>query len=243
MSPNPKKKTMKKPEAAAPVKIAASVGALLERGRLELGLTLPEAAARLKIPEATVAALETGDCAKLPDDVYSRIHLKAYCRLLNLDIRATVQLYRQERHRAARHPAGSYRRHPSAGISFWQMLAAPRAIRSLAMIALAAGLGGYIVWSIINIITPPRVIVNTPHDGMVTAERQVAVEGRTDREVSLLINGKPVAPDSLGNFHDSLELQSGLNVVRVVASRKHSKETTVTRRVIVEPADGVTAMR
>jgi hypothetical protein len=103
------------------------------------------------------------------------------------------------------------------------------------------GLGVYFALEIKKIIAPPQISLAAPQDGLVTTERSLVIEGRTEREVSLRINGKPVSPDGNGNFRDTLELQEGLNLITVVGAKKHSKEMAVTRRIIVMPKQRPTA--
>ncbi len=229
---------------SAGCKIADSVGALLKKARLDMGCARSEAAARMKVPERYVAAFEENDHGRLPDDVYSRIYLKVYCKFLGLDTQTTLKLYKQERTRflAAKTAApAEVRRHPVAHIPASQMIAAPHLIRTALLIAGVAGLAVYLWWAVGNIVRPPAISLWSPRDGLVTPERTVTIEGRTEKEVSLRINGKTVAADSQGIFRDTLDLQSGLNVITIVGAKKHSREMVMTRRILVQPSEKTTA--
>lgn len=228
---------------SAGCKIADSVGALLKKARLDMGCARNEAAARMKVPERYVAAFEENDFGRLPDDVYSRIYLKVYCKFLGLDTQTTLKLYKQERTRslAVKAAPAEERRHPVAHIPATQMIAAPHLIRTALLIAGVAGLAVYLWWAVGNIVRPPQISLWSPRDGLVTPERTVTIEGKTEKEVSLRINGKTVAADSQGIFRDSLDLQSGLNVITIVGAKKHSREMVMTRRILVQPGERPTA--
>jgi hypothetical protein len=227
---------------SANCKIADSVGAILKQARADLGCNRREAAAKTKIPERYITRFEEGSHDKLPDDVYTKIFLKVYCKFLGLDTQTIVNLHRQERLRAVTpHKKAADGRHPTTAIPTWQMLVTPQVIRAVFMSVVVLGLAVYFWMVIRNIVSPPAITLNSPPDGLVTTERTVTIDGRTENEVALRINGKYVAPDSLGNFKDTLELQEGLNVVKVVGMKKHGKEAVVIRRIIVEPKDRPTA--
>lgn len=243
-----KPKKLSKTEApavtvAAGCRKAETVGSLLKQARQELGCDRSEAALRMKIPERYVAAFEDGAYEKLPDDVYSKIYLKVYCKFLGLDIQTVLKMEKQERLRAlALQKMGQpERRHAIGSVSAGDMVDRPRLVRNLFLGLLAVGLLAYFGWAVKNIIAPPVIDLTTPTDGLLTSERQIIVEGQTEREVSLQINGRNVATDGSGWFRDTLDLQDGLNVIRVSGAKKHSQEMVVTRRVIVESNDRPTA--
>jgi hypothetical protein len=115
------------------------------------------------------------------------------------------------------------------------MVVTPKIIQS-AMLGLAVvGFAVYFGIQITKIITPPEITLASPQDGLVTEDRSLVIEGRTDSEVLLHINGKLVSPDADGKFKDTLDLQEGLNIITVTGAKKHSKEMSVTRRIIVMP--------
>jgi len=179
-------------------------------------------------------------------DIYARNRLRDYCKFLGLDAEKTTNRYRLEREvrRVIASPAGarSNRRHPLTAVPSSRLLVTPKIIKAALMLLAAAGLGAYFIFAAQQMMSPPQVVVSSPEDGLVTHDKTLVVEGHTEREVGLLINGKPVNIDSEGNFNDRLDLHDGLNVIEVVATKKHGKETKVTRRIIVEPRERPTAV-
>lgn len=221
--------------------IAESVSALLRQAREEAGLSLATVASRTKIPERYLAMFE-GEGVPVPEDVYSKIYLKAYGKFLGFDTTTLVDLYKKEKVRMApqeRRPAP--KRHPSASVPTSAMVVTPKLIHAVLLGLVVLGLGIYFALEIKKIVAPPQITLAAPQDGLVTTERNLVIEGRTEREVALRINGKPVSPDGNGNFRDTLDLQEGLNLITVIGAKKHSKEMTVTRRIIVMPKQRPTA--
>ena len=216
--------------------IAESLGQLLKRGRERSQWGVEELSADIGVPVRWIRAAEADRWQDLPDDAYSRIYLKSLCRAVGLDRQSTSALYvrlRQQSRAAGYVP--SLRRHPNEAIPFWQMVAAPRLIRNAAVGLTACLAIGFLWVSLTDMVTPPPIAVSFPTDGTVLTERNVTVEGKTEPEVRLRINGKDIAPDSRGFFSDSLDLTEGLNTIRVSGSKRHSQETVVTRRIIVKP--------
>lgn len=222
--------------------IAESVGALLRQAREEAGLSLAAVANRTKIPERYLAMFESEGRGALPDDVYAKIYLKAYGKFLGFDTPTLVELYRKERVRLAPPERKTApRRHPTTTVPASAMVVTPKLIQAIFLGLIVLGLVAYFAFEIKKIIAPPRISLTSPADGLVTTERDLVIEGRTEPEVALSVNGKPVSLDADGNFHDTLDLQEGLNVITVVGAKKHSKEMSVTRRIIVSPKEWPTA--
>ncbi|MEY4745063.1 MAG: hypothetical protein RL272_1008 [Candidatus Parcubacteria bacterium] len=222
--------------------IAESVGALLRQAREEAGLSLAGVASRTKIPERYLAMFESEGRNSLPEDVYAKIYLKAYGKFLGFDTATLVDLYRKERARqtvAERRPA--QRKHPAATVPSSALVVTPKIIQSLLLALVVLGLAAYFAFEIKKIIAPPQISLLSPQDGLVTTERDLIIEGKTEPEVDLRVNGKQVSLDAGGSFRDTLDLQEGLNVITVVGAKKHSKEMSVTRRIIVNPKQWPTA--
>ncbi len=229
--------------------IADSVAALLKQAREESGLSRPAVAVRSKIPERYIAMFEDDvQGHNMPEDVYAKIYLKAYGKFLGFDANTLVDLYKKERARVApaapqerRAPArtssssGSTRRHPTKSIPTSQMVVTPKIIQSALLGLAVVGFAAYFGIQVKKLIAPPDIALVSPQDGLVTEDRSLIVEGRTDSEVLLHINGKQVSPDADGKFKDTLDLQEGLNIITVTGAKKHSKEMSVTRRIIVMP--------
>ncbi len=212
-----------------------TLGTLLRQARERKKRTLAEAAATSKIPERYLSLLESDALADLPDDIYAKIFLKTYCKFLDLDTPSVLGLYREQRAFDASFRRSEPRRHPTPSVAASHMIVTPKLIRGILLGIAVLGLAAYVGVELMKIVTPPSISITTPADGTVTAERAIAIEGATEPEVTLRINGKGIAVSDDGGFRDTLILQEGLNTIRIVGAKKHSREMVVTRRIIVQP--------
>lgn len=225
----------------AATQLETTVGALLYDTRTSLSVDRHDVSLKTKIPERYVRGLENGAYEDIPDDVYTKIYLKAYCAYLGLDAGSILARYREERSVAESINVNGRRKHPTTSIPATQLMIAPKIIRGVIFGLLVLGLAAYFATQVKKIVTPPEVTLASPKDGLMTIERSVAVEGWTEHEVTLRINGKQVPTDDNGNFRDIIDLQDGVNEITLVAAKKYSKPMTVTRRIIVEQAENPTA--
>lgn len=207
-----------------------------------------EDAARLSGIDVRYIEFFEGEAPKnVVADIYTRNRMRDYCRFLGVDTETATNRYRLEREVRKVVPGRcsgfSSRKHPLKAVPASRLLVTPKLIKTVLSLMVAASIGAYFMVSAHRLFEPPFVTVSAPEDGLVTKEKSLVVEGRTEREASVLINGKPVGIDSEGNFSDRLDLQDGLNVIEVVAAKKHGKEAKVTRRIIVEPRERPTAIQ
>ncbi len=216
--------------------VADSVGALLRQAREEKSVTCTEISRRTKIPEQYLHLFENDAHGDLADDVYTKIYLKAYGKFLGFESATLLEHYRRERVRALGQARVDIRRiHPSTSVPDSQLVVTPRIVQSVLLGIVVVGLIAYFGVQITKIVTPPTITVSSPTEGLATENRTISIEGKTESEVALAINGKSISPDSNGNFKDTLDLQEGLNVITIIGAKKHSRPMTVTRRIIVLP--------
>ena len=76
-------------------------------------------------------------------------------------------------------------------------------------------------------------MVNQPAENLITLENQITIQGYSEKEVSLKINDRPLLSDKQGGFNLTIDLQKGLNIIKISAQKKHSKEQVVYRKIIV----------
>jgi hypothetical protein len=78
--------------------------------------------------------------------------------------------------------------------------------------------------------------VFSPAEGSIVTEASTLVEGVTEAESQLAVNGQEVIMNADGKFEAELNLIPGLNTITIASTKKkHGKTTTITRHVIVRP--------
>jgi hypothetical protein len=221
---------------------AESVGALLRGARVERGLSTADVAGDLHFPETYVTAFENDDHWRLPDDAYTKLYLKAYAAYLGFNTATLVRQHAKERGRHVAEPLRASAARPQQAVPAWMLWVTPSVVQTALLVTVALGIVGYFGYELKRMVAPPEIVLASPLDGLVTKDRTVSVTGTTEPEVTVRVNGKAINPDLKGKFSDTLELQDGLNLITIKSAKKHSKEVTLTRRVIVMPTERPAAM-
>jgi cytoskeleton protein RodZ len=108
--------------------VGAKIGPILERARMERGLTLDEAEQATKIRKRYLSGLEREDYEVLPDAVYARGFLKTYANYLGLDGDKLARELR-DRRRPRRERSGATYEAPAAS-EFDRPLVNPGGLRN-----------------------------------------------------------------------------------------------------------------
>ena len=92
----------------------------------------------------------------------------------------------------------------------------------------------YLGFEINKIFSPPDLVVINPVADVKITENFIEIKGQTEKEARVFINEKEVFIDSQGEFKATIDLQKGINYIKISAVKKHSRENIVFREVLVE---------
>ncbi len=211
-----------------------TIGETLRAAREERSESIEQVERATHVAKKYIAALEGNDLKKLPETVYAKKFVKALSAHYGLDPQAAAESLLKELSAGV---GASASRHPVNFVE-GRSLVAPVLFKSAALAAAFFAVIGYFAFSIQNILKPPSVTLYSPHDQQVFPTSRVVLEGVTEREADLSINGEPVSIDADGSFKDVLNLPPGVSDLRLVAKKKHSRENQVFLKVMVnEPKD------
>lgn len=212
-----------------------SLGECLAQRRVAMGLTLAQAAAQVHVNPAYLQALESSLHEQLPGTVYAVAFVKAYARLVGLDVGEAAQRYRSELKiaQAARGETGEQWR-VVARTRWWQLLVPPRVVRNAGMALVVTLCLTYLGFKVEAIVRAPLLVLTSPADELLSDHPLLTVAGQTEAGGSVTINGQEVRLDPQGRFATPLDLQPGVNLIRITARKNHSNETVVLRRVVVQ---------
>ena len=215
-----------------------SLGERLRARREQLRLTIEAAARACNVPARYLVAIESGAFNTLPGEVYGKNFVRAYSGYLGMEAQECMDLYRTHHavYRKTQKDLPHDIRKPVERISRAHLVVTPRIIRNAALGLVALACLAYLGIKIKAIVTPPVLVVEQPANSIVTTESFIDVRGHTERDTTLAINGQQVLADSNGTFTETLELQSGVNVIEIVANKRHGKQTKVYRQVVVTEA-------
>jgi cytoskeletal protein RodZ len=214
-----------------------TLGDMLRSKREERGSTLEDVERATQVSKKYIAALEQNDFMKLPEPVYAKRFARALAKHYQLDPNTVVENLLKEMTAAVEAPAIS---HPTTFVQGRAMLSTPSIMKvilgGLAFLAVV----GYFAVSVHRILKPPEVTLFSPQDDQMFGSSRVPLEGVTEPEVELTVNGEAVPTEADGSFKELLTLPPGVSDLRIAAKKRHSREREVYLKVVVEesaPAD------
>ncbi|MFC1612485.1 helix-turn-helix domain-containing protein [Patescibacteria group bacterium] len=197
----------------------------LQNIRRKNGITLETMQKETKIPIKHLKALEEGSTKLLPDIIYTKNIIKKYLSFFNVDAGPFITGLNLER---------KEKESPEKPLDKKTLVVIPRIIKSVVIIFFTLALIVYLGLSISKIFKPPSIIITSPIDGKVTSKSIISVEGSTERGTKLFINNEQVLLDQDSNFNKEINLQKGLNLIKISGVNRYSKENVIWRNVILE---------
>lgn len=190
-------------------------GEMLLEARQSRYINLDEAARDLNIPFKYLDALEHNNFKDLPDKKYLKVVLKNYCRYLKLDFSGLWPMLKNNQN------FSSLKK--SEKVENKYFTAWPNLIRKIVMVIIVAAILFFLVIKVEQIFAPPLLDISYPYDGLIVNSRQIKLTGRSQSEVELVINNKEIFVDGQGNFETTIDLQKGLNLIKINAKKRYSR--------------------
>lgn len=207
------------------------VGERLKKTREQQLLSTEEVSKKTRIPLKYIHAIEAGHFSDLPaTKAHQLAYVREYAHILQLNPASILYQFSQESNLTALPTI-----HPKQGFSLWRINSLSHVFKFAAITVLLTGFVGYLAWQINGVLQPPKLYVFTPLDGYISNRLGTTVQGETEKEVRLTINGKEAMLNNQGKFELPIDLSNGVNTITISATKKHGKTTTVTRHVIVRP--------
>ncbi len=222
-----------------PIENSLNVGELFRQQREARRDTLEEVSQTINISVKYLQGLEAGDYHKLPGNVYTRSFVRAYAKYLGLDQKQCIAQYTTEQnvYSKTKHQTTVDFTKPVERVSRFNLMFTPRLIRSIGLACLALMCVGYLGLKVKAIVTPPMLIVESPASDLLTQQKFIDIAGKTQKETVLAINGQQIVPDPQGNFRETVDLQTGINLIEISAESRHGKFTKVYRQVVVDDTE------
>lgn len=206
------------------------VGERLKKSREAKELTLDDVYKKTRIPLKYLEAIESGNFKALPPAKAHRLaYIREYVEALNLNPASFLYQFSQEADLTNYIPTIPHR-----GLKLWAFNSLSNIFKNATVAILLVGFLGYLTWQVNGILQPPKLTVFTPADGYISSKLMALVQGETEKEVRLTVNGKDIMPNNNGRFEIPVDLSNGVNTITISAIKKHGKITTVTRHVIVK---------
>lgn len=204
-----------------------TVGDELRLRREELGYSLHKVEVATKIRGRYLRAIEAGDFAQLPNDIYSKGFVRQYAGYLGLNGNTFAKRYQEERGE----PQKAQKQVKPRAIALRLGATSSWAI-TLAVLGILALVIGYLLWQFSSLTSAPNLDLASPTQDMVVNGASIEVKGSTASGSDVFLNDVALPSDVNGRFSTVLALQPGINEVRVVAKNKLGKQTQVTRNIL-----------
>lgn len=208
-----------------------SIGEQLRSARTQRGLAIAIVSHTLLIPAKYLRELEANRWHSIPETLYRELFLKSYSTYLGLDWEKIKSQYAAEC-RLFDEGLSVQRTHTMSAVRSTSFIVAPNLVKTIAFSVILSIGFAYLLFLGYRATMPPTLAVNSPaHDTTVTTDR-ITVSGTTLPAAQVTINGEIVMLDPDGSFEQPLILAEGMNVIKVSAAKKYSKEQSVERRVL-----------
>ncbi len=204
------------------------IGVWLRQEREARGWTLEKASRETKILPKYLRAIEDEHFEELPEGLVRRNFIRGYLQILGgeSEFLHQIEMLIQPEVQARVHPV-----HPPLGLRAglfpldWRILATVLAVLGLVVYL------GYEVWMLAS---PPILNLADPVRDAATVTPIIRVSGSTDPRAIVLVNDRSVPKDRAGNFETTVDLEGGVNVIKVQAKKKYSRPRVEYRMVLFE---------
>jgi cytoskeletal protein RodZ len=216
------------------------VGDILEQRRLSLGIAMDRVSRETAVQGRYLRAIETGDDRALPADIYVRGFVRTYARYLRLDEEHMLERWDRERG-IAKHMTESHvedtvtptlaKTFPDRRPLLPRIQVTPLMFRSMlvALVIVAGFL--YITLAVSSLGKAPALHLNEPTSDRQVDDSSIVLVGETRPEAQLSINGQPVLVNGDGKFRETVQLQAGMNQIRIIAESKLGRKTEIVRNI------------
>lgn len=206
------------------------LGHTLKASRENFNIDLDAVSKTIRIPKKYLEFLEKNKFSCLPKaKVYRTNYVREYARFLHLD--ETEMLAQFEKENGFK---GTGVIHPKQHVRNTPLFSFSILMRNLLVAGLILFFTGYLAFQVKRVLEPPRLFIYNPTEGITINDQHVIVQGETEKECRLSINGQEIMPDEKGRFSLPVDLSEGLNTIIITATKKHGKNTTITRHIVVK---------
>lgn len=195
-----------------------------------MGLTLFSLEQKTRIAEKYLKAIEENNFSALPlARAYRLAYIREFAKAINYSPEKAIYQFIKE------NGLGDIETiHPQSNIKKMQLYLTSWLVRSILIAGIIIVFIGYLAWQVKGVLTPPNLLIYAPIEGVIINQSETVVEGETEKEAQLTINGQETRVNEQGKFNTTLNLSTGVNTITITATKKHGKTITITRHVVVK---------
>ncbi len=210
-----------------------TVGNMLREARLTRELTPGDIERAIKIREKYILAIEDDNFAALPSPSYAKGFVRNYAEYLGLPTDAVMAFFRRQMtdvSRASLLPKGV-----SEPLNASLLHLTPGRFVAILVGILLVIFFFYLGNQYFRIGKAPPLTVKSPENQQIISSSRVVVEGQSDRDATVTINGISTIVRDDGRFYEQVAVLPGVNKITVTATSRFGKVTTITREVGYQP--------
>ena len=213
-----------------------TAGECLRRKREELNISIKDVSEKLKIKIGYLENLEESNYKKLPPDVYVKGFIKSYARLVGLDSEKMISVYDREKKIGDKIEKKYQKKEALANKLTTQNFAVitPKIVTAFLSLLILFIVGYYLWHQISSFNSTPYLFVSSPYEDRIVNDSDLTVEGETERETAIKINGWDIFVNPDGYFKEEIMLQPGKNILVIEAVNKFNRTAKEIRNIIYE---------
>lgn len=204
-----------------------TIGQIIGDARSEKKLSFDELGDMTKIKSSFIEALEKEDWNSLPPFPTVLGFAKSLASVLGLEEKTVVAVLKRD------YPPKKLSINPKPDISDKKSFG-PRIAFYLGVGMVTLLILGYLTFTYVNFISPPKINVISPIEGQSISSNTVLVFGSTDNDAKVTVNNEPVLLDEEGKFSVNIEISKDTSEINIKATSRSGKETTIIRKIKVQ---------
>lgn len=204
-----------------------TIGEILYEARASQKISLKEIEKKTKIKSSFIEAIEEENWGNLPAFPTVLGFVKSLASILSVDEKLAVAILKRD------YPPKKVRVEPKPDVAN-KLVWSPKLTFIAGIGVILIGLFGYLGFQYFHFVSPPRLQVESPQENQIVLGRSINVFGSTDTDAKVTVNDQPVTVSDDGKFSVSLDVVPETHEIKIIASSRSGKTTTVSRTIKVE---------
>lgn len=209
-----------------------TVGQILKETRETKFYSLDEVEKVIKIRKELLAALEADDYSNLPPSTFVQGFIKNYAKFLGLDREKLLAIFRREFSEKRFKPQvmeAFSNQSPDTRLKFTPGRVIGTVVVTVVMIFFV-----YLWFQYRQFVNPPGLLVYAPADQMTTDNPILTVEGKTDPEGKVTVNGQEISVSGTGDFKEEITLSAPINKLTIVVAARFGRKSQIERTIYLK---------
>lgn len=206
-----------------------TVGTILREARVARGLKESDIERAIKIREKYIRAIESDAFHELPSPSYAKGFVRNYASYLGLSTESIMAFFRRQMTDVSKTsllPKGV-----SDPLNANPLKLTPGRFVGILVTILIATFAIYLGNQYFKISKAPPLVVSAPENNAIVKDSRVVVEGKTDADATVTINGVSTIVRDDGRFYDRVAVEPGVNTITIISTSRFGKVTTIKRQV------------